>query len=377
MSKRKRDRKRAPDEGADAADQPSADVDVGDWTSRQRVRWRAFPGPEGADALLRVALEPDAFAAVASHAKSQLDREICGVLVGDLCEDEKGTFVHVSAIVEGEHASAGAGHVTFTQETWSAIHETLESDHPKQSIVGWYHSHPGFGVEFSDMDEFIHENFFASQTQVAMVTDPLGGEDAFCINTEGGIRYLDRVWIGGRERHCHVPRSEAEGERAGGSPEGGEAFEQVQLRMTQLVQEVEGLRATHHRFLLGLALFVCLAVVGYTIYGIVDRSIHKREPPKTLDVIPVALEVDGEDVLIQLEVKKWKLPKALKSDMQKKIEAQTGQIEALESALMLMREREDLLLRTLEEMANEAEGADGAPAAGTGSAPADPGATDR
>ncbi len=38
----------------------------------------------------------------------------------------------------------------------------MEEKHSSLSIVGWYHSHPGFGVEFSDMDMFIQKNFFSS-----------------------------------------------------------------------------------------------------------------------------------------------------------------------------------------------------------------------
>ena len=34
-------------------------------------------------------------------------------------------------------------------------------------IVGWYHTHPGFGVEFSEMDLFIQQNFFGGPAQIA------------------------------------------------------------------------------------------------------------------------------------------------------------------------------------------------------------------
>ena len=36
---------------------------------------------------------------------------------------------------------------------------SLEREHPGLKIVGWYHTHPGFGVEFSEMDLFIQRIF--------------------------------------------------------------------------------------------------------------------------------------------------------------------------------------------------------------------------
>ncbi len=351
MSKRKRESRRdaVGDSGRDATS--GVDLEVGEWSSDERIRWRVFPGPVSAEALLRVAVEPQAYADVATHAKSEIGNEICGVLVGEVCEDDRGVYVHVTGTVEGEHAAAGTGHVTFTQETWSAIHEAMDRDHANRAIVGWYHSHPGFGVEFSDMDEFIHQNFFSSRTQIAMVTDPLGGEDAVCVNGDEGIRYLDRIWVGGRERRCHRPREEVSGADAGRTAGGGEALDQLQLRVTQLIQEVEALRNTHHRFLLGIGLVVCLTLVGYVIYGVTGHYLERRKPPETVGTVPVAVEVDGEDALIVLDVKTWEIPEALKADMEKlneaqrkKILAQAVELEALRLSLELMRAREEALL---------------------------------
>ena len=115
-----------------------------------------------------------AYADVVAHAKENLDAKVCGVLAGRFWEDEQGLYADVEAAVRGTAVAHGSSHVTYTQETWNKIHQTMEQDHPKLQIVGWYHSHPGFGVEFSDMDMFIQENFFSGAGQIALVTDPLG-----------------------------------------------------------------------------------------------------------------------------------------------------------------------------------------------------------
>jgi len=102
---------------------------------------RPFPGPRGATALLRVALERAPYAELIAHAKESLEQEICGVLAGTVCEDQEGVFVHVAAVIRGAAAAHGSTHVTFTQETWNHIHQTLDREFPKLQIVGWYHSH--------------------------------------------------------------------------------------------------------------------------------------------------------------------------------------------------------------------------------------------
>ena len=54
------------------------------------------------------------------------------------------------------------------------INREHDETYPDLKMVGWYHSHPGFGVFLSGHDLFIHRNFFTAPWQVAFVTDPLG-----------------------------------------------------------------------------------------------------------------------------------------------------------------------------------------------------------
>src|SRR5579859_7376112 len=153
----------------------SAKVNVRDVSNGAMTVRRTFPGPRNAGSKLRVAMERSAYADLIAHAKSSLEAEVCGVLAGHFCEDDEGPFVSVEAIIVGTAAAEGGTHVTFTQDTWNAIHKTLELNHPKLKIVGWYHTHPGFGVEFSEMDLFIQRNFFPGPSHLALVTDPLSG----------------------------------------------------------------------------------------------------------------------------------------------------------------------------------------------------------
>ena len=38
----------------------------------------------------------------------------------------------------------------------------IEANFPTESLVGWQHTHPGFGIFLSGYDLFIHRNFFAA-----------------------------------------------------------------------------------------------------------------------------------------------------------------------------------------------------------------------
>ena len=115
---------------------------------------------------------------IKEHGRSSMHMEVCGVLVGSLCWDG-GPYLLIDGRIEGKHASHQSGSVTFTSETWDFIHEELAGKHPGRIIVGWYHTHPGFGIFLSNMDAFIHENFFSFPWEPAYVFDPQAESDGF------------------------------------------------------------------------------------------------------------------------------------------------------------------------------------------------------
>jgi proteasome lid subunit RPN8/RPN11 len=106
---------------------------------------------------------------------------------------EEGRTTHVDACIEGVNAAQGGAHVTFTQETWEHIYKVKDERYPEARIVGWYHSHPGFGVFLSDHDLFIQENFFSSPQQIAWVYDPHSDEEGCFGWHDGKIEKVDHV----------------------------------------------------------------------------------------------------------------------------------------------------------------------------------------
>ena len=117
---------------------------------------------------------------IRQHARSENATEVCGVLIGSEIADG----IDVSHCIAGVNAAQGGAHVTFTQDTWEHIYKVKDKDYPNERILGWYHSHPGFGVFLSEHDTFIHRNFFSSKRQVAWVYDPHSDEEG-CFGWQG------------------------------------------------------------------------------------------------------------------------------------------------------------------------------------------------
>ena len=51
----------------------------------------------------------------------------------------------------------------------------MDTKFTDRDIVGWYHSHPNFGIFLSDRDCFIQDHFFNGPGQIAYVVDPVNG----------------------------------------------------------------------------------------------------------------------------------------------------------------------------------------------------------
>jgi proteasome lid subunit RPN8/RPN11 len=147
--------------------------------------------------------------------ESSKEHEVGGVLVGELLADDSGVYLHVDALVGAEHASETSTEVTFTHETWTHISHTMDTQHPGKQIVGWYHTHPGFGIFLSDQDKFIHRNFFSEPHQIALVYDPVTREHGVFRWRRDRLIRMRRYWIGQAEHIWDGPR---ESSKSGPTP---------------------------------------------------------------------------------------------------------------------------------------------------------------
>jgi len=119
------------------------------------------------------------------HGRENTNVEICGVLVGNVFQDEFGPYLYITDAIQGDAASEHAAQVTFTAETWDHIQNVMDAEHTGKKIVGWYHTHPGFDIFLSGMDLFIQDNFFNLPWQVAFVYDPIGEKEGLFVWRKG------------------------------------------------------------------------------------------------------------------------------------------------------------------------------------------------
>jgi len=154
--------------------------------------------PAGRRQDFRVHLAEDVHQRIVEHAGENLSVEIGGVLVGRWERDDDGPFAVVSEMIRCDSAASKTAEVTFTHDTWTAINNEMDNQFTELSIVGWYHSHPDFGIFLSDRDAFIQEHFFSGSGQVAYVVDPVRKTEGIFVWRKGKPTPCPHYWIGER-----------------------------------------------------------------------------------------------------------------------------------------------------------------------------------
>ncbi|MGH2535904.1 MAG: hypothetical protein ACRDHL_00750 [Candidatus Promineifilaceae bacterium] len=175
------------------------------WTQerpRHRILGRRRPLNHPTWTAVDILCHEGAFRDAQAHALTSLDREVAGMLLGPPPEKQPdGRYlVQVSASMIAKHTRMHGASVTYTPESWRYVHDRMATLYPDDAmrIVGWYHTHPGFGIFLSGMDQFIHHNFFTQLWHIALVMDPLAAKSGFfCWDREQkGVAGYDFPWPG-------------------------------------------------------------------------------------------------------------------------------------------------------------------------------------
>ena len=104
-----------------------------------------------------VVIEEPVLEEILEYSNKDLVREVGGFLLGEVHQQEPNCVI-----------------IRY-------LNDTLWERYPNESavMVGWYHTHPGFGIFLSAYDMFIQRNFFSNPWQIAMVVDPRRQELGF------------------------------------------------------------------------------------------------------------------------------------------------------------------------------------------------------
>jgi proteasome lid subunit RPN8/RPN11 len=140
---------------------------------------------------LKIYIPSQVLEEMSRHADEDIGMELGGVLVGDSYSWKGYPYVVVSGYVPAQVYQNTPASFRFTPDTWTQIHADIESLYPGKQIVGWHHTHPGYGVFLSGADRFIQNNFLNLPNHFAAVTDPRSRTFGFFQNKDGQVDKLD------------------------------------------------------------------------------------------------------------------------------------------------------------------------------------------
>ena len=105
------------------------------------------------------------------HGRAGIPMEVMGLMLGDFTDEYMVRVVDVFAMPQsGTGVSVEAVDPVYQQKFMEMIKQTGRSE----VVVGWYHSHPGFGCWLSGVDIQTHKSFEQlSARAVAVVVDPV------------------------------------------------------------------------------------------------------------------------------------------------------------------------------------------------------------
>ena len=131
------------------------------------------------------------------HALRDTSVELGGILLGHECVDDQTgePYVWVTECLEAKHYENTQASFTYTHDSWEEITRERDRLHPDLDIVGWYHTHPDFGIFLSSHDLFIHRNFFDQPLQVAYVVDPIRQTRGFFRWRDGGLDQVGGYYL--------------------------------------------------------------------------------------------------------------------------------------------------------------------------------------
>ncbi len=122
--------------------------------------------------LLAVFIDPSALQELLEFASSDLHYELGGVLVGRVGRATRRTFVEIKNFVPASKGISRRASFEFTNEAQQEIHQVIQERFQDLRVVGWFHTHPGYGVFLSSADQFIDQNYFNDPLHIAVVIDP-------------------------------------------------------------------------------------------------------------------------------------------------------------------------------------------------------------
>lgn len=92
----------------------------------------------------------------------------CWMVAGE----ERAGLVVCEAVL-GEEMEQSSTRLVFRSETWRRWSLKRKEMPAWWRILGWYHSHPGWGIFLSEWDQYLCRHYFSAAEHMALVVDPI------------------------------------------------------------------------------------------------------------------------------------------------------------------------------------------------------------
>lgn len=240
---------------------------------------------------VKVYIKQDVYKALEEYASSDTAHELGTIILGNYSDALGKMNVVVSEFIYAKYTDASASTLTFTHETWDYVHKEHEENHPNTKIVGWQHTHPGYGIFLSNYDMFIQENFFNMPFQVAYVIDPVQHIRGFFQWKNGKVEKLKGFYIYdevGKQIKIDQPKEK----KISGSSAGLAPASESKLSIIQPL-------------ILGV---LCLIVIGLLISTV---SLNKRYNRQIQDQEAMELQLAEQNMLISQQASELESVKSI------------------------------------------------------------------
>jgi proteasome lid subunit RPN8/RPN11 len=253
-----------------------------------------LPGPED----LPIFLDRRTADTIERHALRDTSVELGGILLGKECIDNQtgAPFVLVTESLEAKHYENTQASFTYTHDSWEEITRERDRLHPGLDIVGWYHTHPDFGVFLSNHDVFIQKHFFAQPLQVAYVVDPIRQTRGFFQWRSGALAQVGGFFlVAGRGERQLLARLVNDLESIPNTDGGGALSPRLEAELLAMLTRTSPPHVTNAERSLTAALFALLGMVvgavgvlGFLLLTQLSRSV--QEQSDRLDKIAASVD---------------------------------------------------------------------------------------
>lgn len=149
------------------------------------------------EAGLRIYLRYDLFRALDEYGVRDTSRELAALLVGQVHEGAQGNCILVEDAIEIGVGDEREGR--FAPRVWQHARRVARTRYANKVIVGWYHTHPGTGLDLSQEEREVHRSFFPEAWQVMYVVDPVSRDRNFYRSQENRLSGVRGFRIFGKE----------------------------------------------------------------------------------------------------------------------------------------------------------------------------------